>query len=302
MRAPAVFVSHATALHSMDTQSAMFRALSKALADVPRPRGIVVVSAHWVHRPSSLQDLTATVATGPEAGSWGTTHDHPASGLYGFTYDAPTSSDLAEETRNALTKAGIATRDASGRTGLDHGAWIALHSLFPDRSPAPVVQASLLRLPSLADSVEANLALGRALGSLRGRGIAVVSSGGATHNQEEFRRSYLASGLSLAEAADWSEAARERRRTAAGRAVPFRESAEFDDFLAGCMEKGDMDAIVRFDGQPSALKAHPDPLDGHLLALFVALGAAQGDPAIRIHSGFQHGLSEAAYAWGLPLD
>lgn len=141
-----------------------WRAIGEQL---PRPRALVVVSAHWF--------FGATAVT---AMSWPRTiHDFYGfpQALFDFQYPAPGSPEIAQEIADAVkpTWCGL-DRD---QWGLDHGTWSVLAHLHPDAS-IPVVQLSINALKPLEYHVE----LGTKLASLQKRGIMVVASGNVVHN------------------------------------------------------------------------------------------------------------------------
>ena len=143
------------------------RELADWAGALPRPKAIVVVSAHWENRPLSI----------------GATRPVPLIyDFYGFPerfyqlkYPSPGAPEVAERIRGLMRAAGIATIDEPER-GLDHGAYVPLMCMYPDAS-VPVLQISL---PSM-DPKEL-FAMGRALAPLRDEGVLVIGSGFITHN------------------------------------------------------------------------------------------------------------------------
>ena len=171
---PSLYVSHGSPMIALgganDPTGA--RASWKAFADrIPRPRGIVVASAH--HE----RDRT-TVAS---AADYRTIHDFrgfPAP-LYALSYAAHGDAELAARCAALLGAAGF-TVDEESSPGLDHGAWVPLLAMFP-AGDVPVVQ---IAIESQRDPAH-HLALGRALSTLREEGVLVLGSGSLTHNLAE---------------------------------------------------------------------------------------------------------------------
>jgi hypothetical protein len=135
---------------------------------MPKPKSILMVSAHWEERPATL-GATRTVPL---------VHD-----FYGFpqryyqtSYPAPGAPDLAARVRALLRQKGIPSTDDPER-GLDHGAYVPLVAMYPE-ADVPVLQVSM---PGL--DAEALLELGRAIAPLREEGVLVFGSG--------FRRSFM---------------------------------------------------------------------------------------------------------------
>ncbi len=142
----------------------------KAWADgMPRPSAILVLSAHWEHRPTTL----------------GATRPVPlVYDFYGFPekyyrtqYASPGAPELAARVRELLKQKSIAVADDPER-GLDHGAYVPLVAMYP-QADVPVLQISM---PGL-DTREL-FALGTALAPLRDEGVLVFGSGFLTHNMK----------------------------------------------------------------------------------------------------------------------
>ena len=163
---PTVFVSHGAP--SLILEDEPVRTFLAGLADeLPRPRAILCVSAHWTTRSPQVD-----VSTAPE-----TIHDFGGfpEELYRMRYPAPGSPELARDVVARLASAGV-TAETSAR-GLDHGAWVPLKLMYP-AADIPVVQLALQPHLGAAHHV----ALGRAIEGLRKEGVLVLGSGGATHN------------------------------------------------------------------------------------------------------------------------
>jgi 4,5-DOPA dioxygenase extradiol len=163
---PTLFLSHGSPdIVLRDTPAAGF--LRGLAATVPRPRAIVVASAHW-------EEDIATVETGRTPA---TIHDFggfPAE-LYRQRYAAPGDNTLAARIGAMLTDAGFKPR--TRERGFDHGVWTPLILAWP-AADIPVVPVSLIR----DGGAEKHLKLGQALASLRAQGVLVIGSGSAVHN------------------------------------------------------------------------------------------------------------------------
>lgn len=163
---PTLFLSHgAPDVVVRETPATTF--LRGLAATLPRPRAIVVASAHW-------EEDSVTVETGRTPA---TIHDFggfPAE-LYRQRYAAPGDNTLAARIGAMLTDAGLKPR--TRERGFDHGVWTPLILAWP-AADILVVPVSLIR----DGGAEKHLKLGQALVSLRSQGVLVIGSGSAVHN------------------------------------------------------------------------------------------------------------------------
>jgi len=164
-RMPVLFVAHGAPV-LLDDAGWMDELASWARA-LPRPKAILMVSAHWEERPTTL-GATRTVPL---------VYD-----FYGFPeryyetrYPAPGAPDLATRVHQLLGESGIKSVEAPTE-GLDHGAYVPLVPMYP-AADVPVLQVSM---PGLEP--KALFDLGRALSPLRAEGVLVFGSGFLTHN------------------------------------------------------------------------------------------------------------------------
>lgn len=173
MAFPALFVSHGAPSAALEND-AYTRALGAWARGRPRPRAVVVVSAHAeargpvrvnaALRPSLMYDF----------------YGFPPA-LYDLRYPAPGAPDLAREVAGAFAEAGLEpVLDA--QRGWDHGVWVPLRLLFP-AADVPIVAVSL----PVPRTEALLLAMGAALLPLRRRGVLLFGSGGIVHNLHRLR-------------------------------------------------------------------------------------------------------------------
>ncbi len=239
---PAAFIGHGSPMNALErnryTQS--WRALGEAL---PRPRAILVVSAHWY--------INATAVTAMPRPR--TIHDFfgfPPE-LFAVDYPAPGAPEVAAEVAEIAKPTWVGADIDSW--GIDHGTWSVLTHVFPG-ADIPVVQLSINAMKPF----DYHLDLGAKLAPLRDTGVLVVGSGNVVHNLGGMDRRLAEEGFDWAQRFD--EAARETMTGEPGRLPAIQESRDFaaavptaDHFipllyLAGLAGAADRPADVLVDG------------------------------------------------------
>jgi 4,5-DOPA dioxygenase extradiol len=209
-RMPAVFIGHGSPMNALETNryTSAWRAFG---ASVPRPRAILVVSAHWYTNATAV-----TAMARPR-----TIHD-----FYGFPrplfevdYPAPGDPAIAEEVADVAkpTQVGL-DRDS---WGIDHGTWSVLVHAFP-KADIPVLQLAIHAMKDLDYHVE----LGARLAPLRERGVLVVGSGNVVHNLRALDWSSPELGFDWAQRFD--ESARAIMSERPGDVARLRDHADFE--------------------------------------------------------------------------
>ncbi len=163
---PTLFVSHgAPDIAIRDTPAV--EALKSVTKLFPVPKGIVIVSAHWIEDPITMTS-GGTLKTIYDFGGF-----DPQ--LYQIEYPAIGDENLSKRVAALLDSSGIQS-NLDNRRGLDHGAWIPLKIIYPD-AEIPVVQLSLP-----VATMKALTRYGEALKPLTEEGILIIGSGGSVHN------------------------------------------------------------------------------------------------------------------------
>jgi 4,5-DOPA dioxygenase extradiol len=165
MRMPAIFAAHGAPVLLDD--AVWMGELASWAGALPRPESILMISAHWEERPTTL-GATRTVPLVYDFSGFPEEY-------YRTRYAAPGAPRLAARVRGLLRERGVECADDPGR-GLDHGAYVPLVAMYP-AADVPVLQMSMPRLDA-AELFE----LGRALAPLRDEGVLVFGSGFLTHN------------------------------------------------------------------------------------------------------------------------
>jgi len=187
-------------------------------ADLPRPRSILIVSAHWESAPLTLGATETGVPL---------TYD-----FYGFperyyrmTYPSPGAPELAARVTALMPYTEPVAQEPA--YGLDHGAYVPLMVMYPN-ADVPVLQMSM---PSL--DPQRLFDLGRRLRPLRDEGVLIIGSGFLTH------------GLPFL--TEWR-----------ADAPPPGWSRDFDLWAKETLERGDVDALMDFRHRaPGMPYAHP---------------------------------------------
>jgi len=159
---PVLFVGHGSPMNAVE-DNAFTRSLAALGGGLPRPKAILVVSAHWQTRGTRVSCLPHPP----------TIHDFmgfPPS-LYAMQYPAPGAPALAREI------ADLVGGECDDAWGFDHASWAVLHHMYPE-ADVPLIELSLDATISPAEHFD----IGRRLVPLRDRGILVVGSGNIVHN------------------------------------------------------------------------------------------------------------------------
>jgi 4,5-DOPA dioxygenase extradiol len=133
--------------------------------EIPTPKAVVVVSAHWLSRGTRI-----TAMDFPQ-----TIHDFGGfpQALFDVQYPAPGDPVLAKETANLFhTKV-----ELDHDWGLDHGTWTIVRHMYPDAN-IPVLQLSI----DYSKDAQYHYDLAKDLAALRRKGVLVVGSGNMVHN------------------------------------------------------------------------------------------------------------------------
>ncbi|WP_442594478.1 4,5-DOPA dioxygenase extradiol [Parapusillimonas sp. JC17] len=168
---PVLFIGHGSPMNTLEQND--FTDAWKAFGHhLPRPRALLVVSAHWYFGATAV-----TAMAQPR-----TIHDFYGfpQALFDFEYPAPGDSDLAREITE-LVKPNWVGLDRD-QWGLDHGTWSVLTHLYPD-ADIPVLQLSINALKPL----DYHLELAASLHALRERGVMIVASGNVVHNLQKIQ-------------------------------------------------------------------------------------------------------------------
>jgi 4,5-DOPA dioxygenase extradiol len=200
-RMPAVFFGHGNPMNAL-ARNGWTDAWTAVGMALPRPRAVLMVSAHWY-----VPGVRVTSMPAPR-----TIHDFgnfPRE-LFDVRYPAPGSPALAQRVAELISPTPVVHDD---RWGLDHGTWSVLCHVYPD-ADIPVVQLSL----DETLTPDEHYALARRLSPLRDEGVLIAASGNIVHNLHAY-----AWGRSTPHALDWAHRfdARARELIHAGDHAPL---------------------------------------------------------------------------------
>lgn len=168
---PVVFIGHGSPMNAIDTNpyTKALNALGKRL---PKPKAILVVSAHWMTEGTYVTEMQ-----NPK-----TIHDFYGfpQALFDVKYPAPGSPEIAQ-----LVKDNVMNPKVHGDKeawGLDHGTWAVLRHMYPEAN-IPVLQLSIY----MAQPPEYHVKIGQQLAKLREHGVLILGSGNLVHNLRQIR-------------------------------------------------------------------------------------------------------------------
>ncbi|MTH46646.1 4,5-DOPA-extradiol-dioxygenase [Intestinirhabdus alba] len=241
MRMPALFLGHGSPMNALEDNryTRAWRGLAESL---PRPRAIVVISAHWYIRGTGVTAMAA-----PK-----TLHDFSGfpQALYDMHYPAPGSPELAQRLVELLSPVPV-TQDKEA-WGFDHGTWGVLSKMYPD-ADIPVVQLSIDSTRPAAWHFD----IGRRLAALRDEGIMLLASGNAVHNLRTVRWQ--------GDAAPWPWA------------VSFNDFVKSNLIWRGPTAQH---PLVNYLSHESGSLSHPTP--EHFLPLLYIIGAWDGEEPVTV--------------------
>lgn len=180
---PALFFGHGNPMNAI-TENAYARKWNAIGRGMPRPKAVLVISAHWY-----IEYTAVTAMPSPR-----TIHDFGGfpRELFEVRYPAPGDPALAARVRDLLSP--LTPVEMDEQWGLDHGAWSVLCHVFP-QADVPVVQLSI----DETKPPQFHYELAKRLAPLRDEGVLIAGSGNVVHNLHAY-----AWGRHPAEPFDWA--------------------------------------------------------------------------------------------------
>ena len=250
-RMPALYIGHGAP--PLLDDALWTSQLSQWSADLPRPKAILIVSAHWESAPVSLSAAAEGTPLVYDFGGFPQRY-------YEMTYRTPDASALAARVAAMMPDSEPVHQHQS--RGLDHGAWVPLKVMYP-AGDIPVLQMSL----PTQDPYKL-LELGRRIAPLRDEGVLIVGSGFLTH------------GLPFLK--EWRV-----------EAAPPTWSTEFDAWAAEALGRGDVDELAAYrDRAPGMPYAHPTVEHYTPLFITLGASANPETPSEQLIDGYWMGLAK----------
>jgi len=257
---PVLFVGHGSPLYAIEDNqwSRGFRSLAQL---VPRPRAVVMVSAHWY--------TDGTLITSNERPQ--TIHDFyrfPPQ-LYDVQYPAPGDPELALRLRDLI---GHGRAQLNNQWGLDHGAWSVLRWMYP-QADVPVIQLSIDRNLAVPEHFE----LAKSLRPLRDEMVLIMGSGNVTHNLRDLMFRMQTGDTAVPE---WAH--------------------RFDERLNEILVAREDKALVQlWPASDDARRSHPMP--GHFLPIVYDYAVTDANDSVRFPiEGFDYSASMRAILFESP--
>lgn len=162
---PVLFIGHGSPMNGIE-QTEFSQYWTQLAKEIPTPRAVLVVSAHWLTRGTKI-----TAMDHPR-----TIHDFGGfpQALFDVQYPAPGDAALAKETKSLIEST---TVELDHDWGLDHGTWTIVRHMYPEAN-IPVLQLSI----DYTKSPQYHYELAKELAALRKKGVLIFGSGNMVHN------------------------------------------------------------------------------------------------------------------------
>ena len=251
---PTMFISHG-APPLLDDAPWMTELSTWSFA-LPKPRAILIASAHWEAAPLMLSSPHAGTDLVYDFGGF-------APRYYTLQYRTPDAHELAAMV-HACIPDGTSVHQHNSR-GLDHGAWIPLMVMYP-LGDVPVLQLSL---PT--SDPQALLSLGERLRPLREAGVLIIGSGFMTHGLP-----FLTPQALAGQVPGWSR--------------------DFDAWAAEALQAGDLDTLSAYLSKaPGMPYAHPTVEHYVPMFVALGAAQSSEVPPTQVIEGWFMGLSKRSF-------
>jgi len=223
---------------------------------MPKPAGILIVSAHWEQAPLMLSAPGAGTPLVYDFGGFQPRY-------YQLTYRTPDASALAGTVAGLMPDAMPAHQHPS--RGLDHGAWVPLKVMYP-LADVPAIQLSI---PT--HDPEALLRIGERLRPLREQGVLIIGSGFMTHGLPFITADMITRGT----VPGWSH--------------------DFDLWAGEALGHGDVETLMNYRKAPGMPYAHPTPDHLLPLFVTLGAASDPAKPVAAVIDGYWMGFAKRSF-------
>ena len=247
---PVLFIGHGSPMNVISDND-FTRSLVKLSNNLPKPKAILVVSAHWLtegtyvtcmNKPETIYDFYGF----PEE-------------MYKITYPSPGAPDFAKDLTQSEDSINCTTQ-----WGLDHASWAVLKHMYP-QADIPVFEMSLDY--SFSDGhpkpVQYHYDLASRLAGLRKKGVLIIGSGNLVHNLRM---------------ADYNMYAK-----------PYDWAVEFDKKMKSNIVNGNLKDLINFENMGSSAHYAVPTLDHYLPMIYTVALREENEPVTFTYEGFQNG-------------
>ncbi|MGA9048454.1 MAG: 4,5-DOPA dioxygenase extradiol [Dehalococcoidia bacterium] len=249
---PVLFIGHGSPLNIISKNS-YTDSLARLAKDLPLPRAIMVISAHW------LTDGTH-VGCMPKPRTIYDFYGFPQE-LYRIHYPSPGAPECAELVSKLISS--IEVKCDMG-WGLDHASWSVLRHMYP-KADIPVFEMSLHysfnEWHPLPLQYHYDLAAG--ISELRRNGVLIMGSGNIVHN------------LGLIDFEDTD-------------ARPYDWAVEFDEKVKSNLIDRNHRDLINFQSMGKSARLAVPTLDHYLPMIYAIALQEKNEPLTFTHEGFQN--------------
>ncbi|HTG00584.1 MAG TPA: 4,5-DOPA dioxygenase extradiol [Nitrospirota bacterium] len=250
---PALFIGHGSPMNII-LDNAYTRSLSALRGELPRPEAIMVISAHWLTKNTSVscEDRPKTIYD-----FFGFPDE-----LYRVRYPSPGAPDIARKVVELVKRVNVS---CSTGWGLDHASWAVLKHMYP-RADIPVFEMSLAYSYNEwhPKPLQYHYDLARELRPLREQGVLIIGSGNIVHNLGLIDFENIGAPVF-----DWAET--------------------FDERVKAHLLNGNHDALLHYHDLGQEARLAVPTLDHYLPLIYVLALQHANEPLSFIHEGFQYG-------------
>ncbi len=252
MKMPVLFIGHGSPMNII-LKNDFTNSLTRLGKELPRPRAIMVISAHWLTSGTQV-----TCMDKPR-----TIHDFYGfpDELYEMEYTSSGSPDDAGFVKESVQKARI---KCNSDWGLDHASWAILKHMYPE-ADIPVFEMSLDYSFNewRPKPMQYHYELASELAELRKKGILIIGSGNIVHN------------LGLIDFRNID-------------AEPYEWAVEFDEKVKFNLINKNHKALINYQKIDGAALAVPT-LDHYLPMIYIIALQGKNELLTFVYEGFQYG-------------